>query len=70
MLTRLRNDFGAMRIESLRSTGEGVEVLVSGSTGMQARVMLGLPPDAPIDREPLARELTRFVLLGCGLAPD
>ncbi|MCB2024661.1 MAG: TetR family transcriptional regulator C-terminal domain-containing protein [Ottowia sp.] len=37
---------------------------------VQARVMLGLPPDAPIDREPIARELTRFVLLGCGLAPD
>jgi TetR/AcrR family transcriptional regulator len=37
---------------------------------VQVRVMLGLEPDAPIDREPLVRELTTFVLLGCGLAPE
>ena len=34
---------------------------------LQTRVMLGLPPDAPIDREPIARELVAFVLHGCGL---
>jgi TetR/AcrR family transcriptional regulator len=38
--------------------------------GVQVRVMLGLPPDAPIAREPIARELTNFVLLGSGLAPE
>lgn len=32
--------------------------------------MLGLAPDEPIDREPIVRELTSYVLLGCGLAPD
>jgi TetR/AcrR family transcriptional regulator len=37
---------------------------------VQVRVMLGLAPDAPIEREPIVRELTTFVLLGCGLAPD
>jgi TetR/AcrR family transcriptional regulator len=37
---------------------------------VQVRVMLDLGPDAPIDRAPIARELTTFVLLGCGLAPD
>jgi TetR/AcrR family transcriptional regulator len=37
---------------------------------VQVRVMLGLPPDAPIDREPIAGELTKSVLLGCGLAPE
>jgi len=37
---------------------------------VQVRVMLGLGPEAPIDRAPIARELTTFVLLGCGLAPD
>lgn len=36
---------------------------------VQVRVMLGLSQDAPIDRDPIARELTTFVLLGCGLAP-
>ncbi|MFT3814398.1 MAG: TetR/AcrR family transcriptional regulator [Acidovorax sp.] len=36
---------------------------------VQARVMLGLPADAPMDRDHLARELTHSVLLGCGLAP-
>jgi TetR/AcrR family transcriptional regulator len=35
---------------------------------LQTRVMLGLPPDAPIEREPIARELVAFVLAGCGLA--
>lgn len=34
---------------------------------IQARVMLGLPPDAPIDREPIARELVAFVLHGCDI---
>ena len=37
---------------------------------VQVRVMLGLPPAAPIDREPIQRELTAFVLMGCGFAPD
>ena len=37
---------------------------------VQARVMLGLPAGAPFEREPIARELTAFVLRGCGLAPD
>ncbi|VWX57652.1 Transcriptional regulator, TetR family [Burkholderiales bacterium 8X] len=35
---------------------------------LQTRVMLGLPADAPIAREPVARELIAFVLGGCGLA--
>jgi TetR/AcrR family transcriptional regulator len=34
---------------------------------IQTRVMLGLPPDAPFDREPIARELVAFVLHGCGI---
>ena len=38
--------------------------------GVQVHIMLGLAPDEPIDREPIVRELTSFVLLGCGLAPD
>src|SRR5690606_20756695 len=38
--------------------------------GVQVQVMLGLGPDEPLDREPIARELTTFVLMGCGLAPD
>lgn len=38
--------------------------------GVQVQVMLGLAPDQTPDREPIARELTNFVLLGCGLAPD
>ena len=37
---------------------------------VQVRVMLGQPPDAPIDREPIQRELTAFVLMGCGFAPE
>lgn len=38
---------------------------------LQTRVMLDLPPDAPLDREPVARELVAFVLEGCGIrAPD
>lgn len=37
---------------------------------VQVQVMLGLAPDEALDREPIARELTTFVLLGCGLAPD
>ena len=36
---------------------------------IQTRVMLGLPPDAPIEREPIARELVAFVLGGCGIKP-
>ena len=36
---------------------------------VQVRVMLRLPSDAPIDRAPIERELTAFVLRGCGLAP-
>lgn len=38
--------------------------------GVQVHIMLGLGPDEPIDREPIAREITNFVLLGCGIAPD
>ncbi len=34
---------------------------------LQTRVMLGLPPDAPIEREPITRELVAFVLGGCGI---
>ena len=34
---------------------------------LQTRVMLGLPSDAPVDREPIARELIAFVTLGCGI---
>jgi TetR/AcrR family transcriptional regulator len=34
---------------------------------IQTRVMLGLERDAPIDREPVARELVAFVLAGCGI---
>lgn len=37
---------------------------------VQVQVMLGLDPDEPLDREPIVREITTFVLLGCGLAPD
>lgn len=36
---------------------------------VQVRVMLRLSSDAPIDRAPIERELTAFVLMGCGLAP-
>jgi TetR/AcrR family transcriptional regulator len=36
---------------------------------VQANVMLGLPPGQPLDREPIVRELTTFVLMGVGLAP-
>lgn len=38
--------------------------------GVQVHIMLGLAPDEAIDREPIVRQLTTFVLLGCGLAPD
>ncbi len=38
--------------------------------GVQVHIMLGVAPDAAIDREPIMRELTTFVLLGCGLAPE
>ncbi len=38
--------------------------------GVQVRVMLKLKPDAVVKREPIIRELTTFVLMGCGLAPD
>jgi TetR/AcrR family transcriptional regulator len=34
---------------------------------LQTRVMLGLPSDAQIDREPIARELVAFVTHGCGI---
>jgi len=37
---------------------------------VQARVMLHLPANAPIDRAPIARQITNSVLLLCGLAPD
>jgi len=37
---------------------------------VQVRVMLGQAPDAPIHREPIQRELTAFVLMGCGFAPE
>jgi len=37
---------------------------------VQVHVMLGLKRGAPLDREPIVRELTSFVLLGCGLAPE
>jgi TetR/AcrR family transcriptional regulator len=37
---------------------------------VQVRVMMGQPPDTPIDREPIQRELTAFVLMGCGFAPE
>lgn len=58
MLTRLRGDFGVMRVESMRSTDEGVEVEVSGSTGMHGRLMLALEPDPTrrIDRMGIAVE--------------
>ena len=35
--------------------------------GVQVRVMLGKTADSPIEREPIAREIVQFVLLGCGL---
>lgn len=34
---------------------------------LQTRVMLGVAPDAPLDREPIAKELITFVLQGCGI---
>lgn len=37
---------------------------------LQVRVMQGLPPDAPLDREATAQEVTRFILRGCGITPD
>jgi TetR/AcrR family transcriptional regulator len=37
---------------------------------VQVNIMLGLAPDQAIDREPIARQITTFVLLGCGLAPN
>lgn len=37
---------------------------------VQVHIMLGLAPEESIDREPIVRELTNFVLIGCGLAPD
>lgn len=36
---------------------------------VQVSVMLGLPPDAPLERECIAQQLTTFVLRGCGIAP-
>lgn len=38
--------------------------------GVQVNVMLGLPAGAPVEREPIVRELTTFVLAGIGLAPQ
>lgn len=38
--------------------------------GVQVNVMLGLAPGAPLEREPIVRELTNFVLAGIGLAPQ
>jgi len=37
---------------------------------VQVRVMLGQAPESPVDREPIQRELTAFVLMGCGFAPE
>jgi len=37
---------------------------------VQVRVMLGQKPDTPIARDTVERELTDFVLRGCGLAPE
>lgn len=37
---------------------------------VQVRVILGQPVDAPIERAPIERELTAFVLRGCGFAPE
>ncbi|MDA7416899.1 TetR/AcrR family transcriptional regulator [Xenophilus arseniciresistens] len=34
---------------------------------LQVRAMAGLPPDAPLEREPVVRELTAFILAGCGI---
>ncbi|MFT3720184.1 TetR family transcriptional regulator C-terminal domain-containing protein [Pseudorhodoferax sp.] len=36
---------------------------------LQARAMDGLPGNAGVDREPVARELIAFVLAGCGITP-
>jgi TetR/AcrR family transcriptional regulator len=36
---------------------------------LQTRVMMGVAPDAPIDRGLVAREVTAFVLAGCGVKP-
>lgn len=36
---------------------------------LQVRVMQGLLPDAPLDRDAIAREVTGFVLRGCGIDP-
>lgn len=37
---------------------------------VQVKVMLELAPDEPINRQPIAQQLTNSVLLTCGLAPD
>jgi TetR/AcrR family transcriptional regulator len=37
---------------------------------VQVNVMLNLAPEQAIDREPIVHQLTTFVLLGCGLAPN
>lgn len=34
---------------------------------LQVRVMQGLPPDAPLDRDAISLEVVRFVLAGCGV---
>ncbi len=35
---------------------------------LQVRVMLGQKPDEPLDRETISREVTAFILAGCGLS--
>jgi TetR/AcrR family transcriptional regulator len=37
---------------------------------VQVNILLGLTPEQVIDRELIAHQLTTFVLLGCGLAPN
>jgi CubicO group peptidase (beta-lactamase class C family) len=52
MLARLRDDFGAMRLDAVSRTDDGVELAIVGSTGMHGRLRLVLEPKAPgrIDR--------------------
>jgi len=37
---------------------------------LQVRAMGGLPEEAAVDREPVARELIAFILAGCGIGVD